>query len=80
MCSLSSCLSLREIRAAGAQDLAHLGRVEDGEQQVLDRQVFVARFARLVKGVVEAVFKLVGQHVSNLSKLQASSSVHISGC
>ena len=60
MCSLSSSLSSGEVRAAGAQDLAHLRRVEDGQQQVLDRQEFMARFARLAKGVVETVFKLVG--------------------
>ena len=53
---------LREIRAAGAQHLAHLGGVEYREQQVLDRQILVTRLARLVKGVVEAVFELVGQH------------------
>ena len=56
-------LELGQVRTAGAQHLAHLGRVEDGEQQVLDREVLVARFARLVKRVVEAVFQLVGQHV-----------------
>ena len=74
-------LELREIGAAGAQDLANLRSVEDGEQQVLDRQVFMARLARLVKGVVEAVFKLVGQHVvETFRSVQASSRVHISGC
>ena len=52
-------LELGEVRAAGAQDLAHLGRVEDGEQQVLDREEFMTSLARLVKGVVETEFELV---------------------
>ena len=74
-------LELAQIRAAGAQDLPHLGRVEDGEQQVLDRQVFVTRLTRLVKGVVETIFKLVGQHfVEPLRRLRPLPDVHISGC
>ena len=62
MMLLQLLLELGQIRAAGAQDLAHLGRVEDGEQQVLDRQVLMARLARPMEGVVETVFQLVGQH------------------
>ncbi len=78
-------LELREVCAAGAQDLADFGRIEDREQQVLDRQIFVACLARLVKGVVEAVFKLVRKHDLTfedwcLHQNQASSRVHISGC
>ena len=89
-------LELCEVRAAGAQHLAHLRSVEDREQQVLDREVFVTRLAGLVEGVVEAVLELVGQHLNEPFRLsvedqqfhspspaqadQASSSVHISGC
>ena len=77
MSCLSSCLELGEVRAAGSQHLAHLRGVEDREQQMLDRQEFVARLARLVKGIVE-------QNSSSLTSTSdfryASSSVHISGC
>jgi hypothetical protein len=53
-------LQFGEIRPARAQHLAHLGGVEDREQQVLDRQVLVSRLARLVERGVEAVFELIG--------------------
>ena len=52
-------LQLRQIRAAGTQHLAHLRRVEDREQQVLDRQVLVPGLAGLVERVVQTVFELV---------------------
>jgi hypothetical protein len=55
-------LELAEVGAAGPQDLTYPGRVEDREQQMLDGQVFVTRFPGLVEGIVETVFKLVGQH------------------
>ena len=67
-------LSLLRVGAAGAQDLAHLGRVENGEQQVLHRHEFMTRFARALERLVQAVFELVAQHD------QASSIVHNSGC
>src|ERR1700679_933489 len=38
-------LKFSQIRPAGAQDLAHLRRVENGKQQVLNRQVLMARLA-----------------------------------
>ena len=41
-----------QVRAAGPQDFAHLRRVEDRDQQVLDREEFVARLARLGESVV----------------------------
>ena len=53
-------LQLHEVRPAGAQHLAHLGRVEDREQQVLDRQVLVACLTGLMESIVETVFELVG--------------------
>jgi len=53
-------LQLREVGPAGPQHLTHLGRVEDRQQQVLDRQVLVTGFARLMERIVETVFELVG--------------------
>src|SRR6185437_8420701 len=67
-------LELGQIGTAGPEDLAYPGGVEDSQQQMLDGQVLVTRFPGLVEGIVETVFKLVGQH------FQASSRVHISGC
>jgi hypothetical protein len=55
-------LELRKIRAAGTQDFPNLGGIEDGEQKMLNREVFMTSLPRLVKGVVEAIFKLVGKH------------------
>ena len=52
-------LELVDVRAAGPQDLAHLRGIEDGQQQVLDRQEFVTRVTRLGKGVVQAEFELL---------------------
>ena len=46
-----------DVGAAGAQDLAHLGRVHDGEQQVLDRHEFVARLARRLERFVQTDFE-----------------------
>ena len=66
-------LELRQIRAAGAQHLAHLGRVEDRQQQVLDRQVLVTRLARLVERIVQTVFELVGQHFSRTFQFSLAS-------
>ena len=48
-----------QVRAAGAQDLAHLGGVEDGQQQVLDREELMASFTRLGEGVVQTEFELL---------------------
>ena len=48
-----------QVRAAGAQDLAHLGGVEDRQQQVLDREELMASFARLGEGVVQTEFELL---------------------
>ena len=45
------------VGAAGLEDLAHPRRVEDGQQQVLDRQEFVAGLARLREGTVQTGFK-----------------------
>ena len=69
--------------AAGAQDLAHLRALGDGEQQVLDRQELVPPGPRLVVRLVDAGLELVGKHAAVLvlgSRAQVSSSVHISGC
>jgi len=76
---------LGEVHPAGAQHLAHLGSVEYGEQQVLDRQVLVPRLACLVERIVEAVFQFVREHVEpslsvSVASVQASSRVHIRGC
>ena len=48
-----------QIRAAGAQDLAHLGSVEDRQQQVLDREELMAGLTRLGEGVVQTEFELL---------------------
>ena len=53
-------LQLREIGTTGPQHLAHLGRIENREQQMLDRQVLVTCFTRLMERIVETVFELVG--------------------
>ena len=53
-------LELVEVGAAGPQDLAHLGGVEDGEQQVLDRQELVTGLTRLGKGLVQTEFEFLG--------------------
>ena len=65
----------RRVGAAGAQDLADLGGVDDGEQQVLDRHELVPRLARRLERLVQADFEFAAQHVR-----QASSIVHRSGC
>ena len=52
-------LERAEVRAAGAQDLAHLGGVEDRQQQVLDRQELMAGLTRLGEGVVQTEFELL---------------------
>ena len=51
-----------QVRPAGAQDLAHLGRIENRKQQMLDGKVFMTRFARAMKCIVETVFQFVRQH------------------
>jgi hypothetical protein len=45
------------IGTAGLEDLTHPRGIEDGQQQVLHRQEFVAGLARLRKGTVKAGFK-----------------------
>ena len=57
--SFSESLSLAEVRTAGPQDLAHLRGIEDGQQQVLDRQELVASVTRLGEGVVQTEFELL---------------------
>ena len=47
----------RDVGAAGPQDLAHLRRVHDGEQQVLDRHELVARLARRLERLVQTDFE-----------------------
>ena len=46
-----------DVGAAGPQDLPHLGRVHDGEQQVLHRHELVARLARRLEGFVQTDFE-----------------------
>ncbi len=52
-------LEPREVRAAGAQDFAHLGRIENGQQQVLDREELMASFTRLGESIVKTEFELL---------------------
>ena len=47
----------RDVGAARAQDFPHLGRVHDGEQQVLDRHELVARLARRLERLVQTDFE-----------------------
>ncbi len=60
-------LELAEIAPAGTQDLPNFRRINDREQQVLDRQIFMTRFTCLMERIVETIFKLVGQHVRRTS-------------
>ncbi len=55
-------LELRGIGAAGLQDLADLGGIHDGEQQMLDGHEFVARLARAGKRIVQAKFEFLTKH------------------
>jgi len=55
-------LELGRIGPAGLQDLAHLGRIHDGEQQMLHRHEFVARLARGRKGIVQTKFEFLTKH------------------
>src|SRR5205085_6754598 len=48
-----------QIGSAGTQDLTHLGRVENGQQQMLDREELMASFTRLREGVVQTEFELL---------------------
>ncbi len=50
-------------RSAAAEHFAHLRRIEQRQQQLLDRQEFVAARARLAERLVETEFKFAGQHV-----------------
>jgi len=50
------------IGSAGAQDLAHFRRVDDGEQQVLDRHEFVACLPGRLESVVQADLEFAAQH------------------
>jgi len=58
-----------EVGSAGTQHFAHLGRVENRQEQVLDREVLVTRLTRLVERIVQTVFELVGQHLGGPFKL-----------
>jgi hypothetical protein len=61
--------SLR-IGAASTQDLDHLGRVEQRQQQMLDRDELVALLARLLERLVEAVFKFARKHLGLFHRAQ----------
>ncbi len=50
-------------RPAAAERFAHLGRIEQRQQQLLDGQEFVAARARLAERLVETEFKFAGQHL-----------------
>ena len=67
-------LEFRHVRTAGAQDLAHLGGVQDRQQEMLHRHELMTGLARVLKRFIQTVFKLVAQHG------QVSSIVHNSGC
>ena len=48
---------LGDVCAAGVQDLYHLRRIEQSEQEMLHGDKFVLLFARLLERFVEAVFE-----------------------
>ena len=48
---------------AAAEHFAHLRRIEQRQQQLLDGQEFVAARTRLAERLVETEFKFAGQHV-----------------
>jgi hypothetical protein len=51
-----------ELRAAALERLAHARRIEQAEQQVLDRQELVPLRPRLAERLVQTVFKFARQH------------------
>ncbi len=53
---------LLDVRRAGAQDFGGGGIVEQGQQQVLDRDEFVPFLAGLDKGHVQADFEFLRDH------------------
>ena len=65
----------RGVGTAGAQDLADLRGIDDGEQQVLDRHEFVTRLTGALEGLVQADLEFTAQH-----GVQASSMVQRRGC
>jgi hypothetical protein len=48
-----------QVGAAGPQDLADLRGLENGQQQMLDREEFVASFTCLGEGIVQTKFELL---------------------
>ncbi len=53
-----------QIGTAAFENLAHLGGIEDREQQMLDRKEFMTRAARLMKGLIKTKLQLARQHCS----------------
>jgi len=53
-----------QIGTAALEDFAHLGSIEDREQQMLDRKEFMARAARLMKRLIKTKLQLARQHCS----------------
>src|SRR5580698_6185302 len=53
-----------QVGTAALEYLAHLWRIEDGEQQMLDRQEFMARTAGLMKGLIKTKLQFARQHCS----------------
>ncbi len=52
----------RGVGPARAQDLADLGGIDDGEQQVLDRHEFMPGFPGALEGLVQADLEFAAQH------------------
>ena len=63
---------LVHVRHAGAQDLGSRRVVQQGEQQVLDRDEFVTLLPGLDEGHVQTDFQLLSNHASSIT--------HCSGC
>jgi hypothetical protein len=59
-------LELRGIGPAGLQDLAHLGGIHDGEQQVFHGHEFVARLPGPGKSIVQAKLEFLTKHCLRL--------------
>ncbi len=68
------------VAATTDQHFAHLGRIEQRQQELLDGEKLMPVGTRLAKRLVETEFEFTGQHVRGLRWVQASSSVHSSGC
>ena len=64
-------LELRNVAAAGVDDLDDVAVVQQGVEQMLERHVLVAPFHRLVEGEFEGLLQLAGNHVRRVGAVVA---------